>query len=195
MARRTRLNGVLESAAELFSSRGFAATSVRDIAARAEITTAGLYYHVATKEELLFRTCESAVREVVEETRRAVAAAGDPVARIKAILGVHVGYFRDRPHKLVLLNREVHHLSATPRRAIAVLERAYFDIVRQVVRDGKAMGAFKRIDTSLAAFSILSLLNGIDKWYDPAGPLGPQALLDQLGEIILTGIGGGRADV
>lgn len=44
---------ILDAAAELFTSRGFAATSTRTIADAVGIRQASLYYHVSNKEELL----------------------------------------------------------------------------------------------------------------------------------------------
>jgi len=46
---------IILAALELFSERGFIATSVRDIAARAELTHAGLLHHFASKDDLLVR--------------------------------------------------------------------------------------------------------------------------------------------
>jgi AcrR family transcriptional regulator len=43
---------IVASAAELFMEKGFAATSIRDIAERAECSTANLYYHFKNKQSL-----------------------------------------------------------------------------------------------------------------------------------------------
>jgi len=44
---------ILDSSLRLFSERGFARTTVRDIARAAGITDAAIYYHFASKRELL----------------------------------------------------------------------------------------------------------------------------------------------
>ena len=188
MGRQTRLGAVMESAAELFSARGFAATSVRAVAARAEISTAGLYYHIATKEDLLFRTCQGAIGEILGGARQAVSGAADPVAQLRGVMENHFSSFQRQPHKLVLLNREVHHLSPAPRQAIAVLERQYLELVRGVIRRGQKAGLFKPLDASLVAFSLLAVLNGLEGWYDPAGRISRRRLLAQIAEITLSGI-------
>jgi len=43
---------ILEAALELFSTRGFRATSVRDIAARAEVSTGNVYHHFPDKDTI-----------------------------------------------------------------------------------------------------------------------------------------------
>lgn len=61
---------VLEAAARLFTSKGFAATSTREIAEAVGIRQASLYYHFAGKDEILAALLATTVRPtqmVVEE--------------------------------------------------------------------------------------------------------------------------------
>lgn len=44
---------ILQAALELFSEKGFSTTSVRDIAARADMTHAGLIHHFPSKDDML----------------------------------------------------------------------------------------------------------------------------------------------
>jgi len=45
---------ILDAATELFNERGYAGTSIRDIAERTGMTKGSLYYHFASKDELLY---------------------------------------------------------------------------------------------------------------------------------------------
>lgn len=49
---------ILQAALELFSEHGFSNTSVRDIAAHADITHAGLIHHFPSKDDMLVRILE-----------------------------------------------------------------------------------------------------------------------------------------
>jgi AcrR family transcriptional regulator len=66
---------VLSAAAELFVTRGFAATSTREIAERVGIRQASLYYHFAGKDEILAELLQRSVRPTV-----------DKVAKIEALV-------------------------------------------------------------------------------------------------------------
>ena len=66
---------VLNAAAELFVTRGFAATSTREIAERVGIRQASLYYHFAGKDEILAELLQRSVRPTV-----------DKVAKIEALV-------------------------------------------------------------------------------------------------------------
>src|ERR1700761_428105 len=51
----SRLDEVLSCAAAMFSSRGYAAASLEDIAAQLGMTRAALYYYATSKEDLLYK--------------------------------------------------------------------------------------------------------------------------------------------
>lgn len=69
---------IIQAAFALFSEQGFATTSVRDIAARADITHVGLMHHFPSKDDLLLTLLEYREQQDVEELGRYVDG-GDPV--------------------------------------------------------------------------------------------------------------------
>jgi AcrR family transcriptional regulator len=73
---------ILEVAARLFSERGFAGTSTRDIADALGVTKAALYYHFASKDAILGELVAqplAAVRAVLAEPHRLTDRAGREV--------------------------------------------------------------------------------------------------------------------
>ncbi|MFD7076085.1 TetR/AcrR family transcriptional regulator [Nocardioides sp. NPDC059952] len=57
---------VLHAAAQLFVTKGFAATSTREIADRVGLRQASLYYHFTGKDEILAELLERSVRPTVD---------------------------------------------------------------------------------------------------------------------------------
>jgi TetR/AcrR family transcriptional regulator, cholesterol catabolism regulator len=188
MPREPRWDRVLTSAARLFAEDGFAATSVRAVAERARLTKAGLYYHIKEKEDLLFRICEHSIQAILDGARRALAAEAEPAARLKALIRNHCGFFFRHPHNLTVLNRDMGALTGAQRESIRALEMEYLDLVRDVFRDGQKRGRLRRLDPTVAAFTLLGVLNSFDRWYDPAGPVSPEALVAQVDTIFLNGV-------
>ncbi len=68
---------ILQAALELFSQKGFAATSVREIVLRAGVTKPALYYHFGSKEGLLRAIVDQGFDELDEVVRQKVAQAAD----------------------------------------------------------------------------------------------------------------------
>lgn len=59
---------ILQVALELFTERGFAATSTRELSERLGFTKAALYYHFRTKDDLL----SALVQPVIDEVRETI---------------------------------------------------------------------------------------------------------------------------
>ena len=189
MPRSTRNGEVLHSAAELFAANGFAGTSVRTVAGRARLTKAGLYYHIRDKEDLLYRICEETIATILAGGRRALTGVTDPRERIAALINNHAEFFRDRPDNLTVLNRDLNSLSVAPRAAIRELERAYLDLLRSAIVDGRKAGVVRRhLDPTVAAFTLLSALNTLNQWYDPKGRVGHRALVKQITTLLCDGL-------
>jgi AcrR family transcriptional regulator len=189
MPRSTRNGEVLHSAAELFAANGFAGTSVRTVAGRARLTKAGLYYHIRDKEDLLYRICEETIATILVGGRRALTGVTDPRERIAALINNHAEFFRDRPDNLTVLNRDLNSLSVAPRAAIRKLERAYLDLLRSAIVDGRKAGVVRRhLDPTVAAFTLLSALNTLNQWYDPKGRVGHRALVKQITTLLCDGL-------
>ena len=74
-----------------------------------------------------------------------------------------------------------------PERRATILERrdAYEARFRARVEEGIAVGAFALTDPAIAVSALLSALNGVAMWYDPAGRLPADRVADHLVELSL----------
>ena len=86
-------NEIYEQATRLFAERGFAGTSLQDIADAMGITRPALYYYVKSKDELLAKLVTEITDGPGEPTSRAVAARTDldAVGKLRAIARLIVG--------------------------------------------------------------------------------------------------------
>ncbi|MEL6562952.1 MAG: TetR/AcrR family transcriptional regulator [Pseudomonadota bacterium] len=74
-------------ALELFTSQGYAGTSMADVARKIGTTKGALYHHFATKEELFVSALAMDTSEPLEAIERLAAQPGDPAERWRAALG------------------------------------------------------------------------------------------------------------
>lgn len=65
---------ILDTAARMFRQDGYAATSLRDIAAACGIRAASLYHHFESKDQIVAEVLRIGVEQVFEDVRRAVIA-------------------------------------------------------------------------------------------------------------------------
>jgi len=71
----------------LFGTRGFAATSVEDIARDARVTTGALYHHFPTKAAVFEAVFEQVHEDLMQASAQAAAGAADPVDLMVAGFG------------------------------------------------------------------------------------------------------------
>jgi AcrR family transcriptional regulator len=187
MPRDPRRDQVLDSAAELFAERGYPAASVREVAAAAGFTKAGVYYHIRGKEDLLYAICAESIEAILESVETALAES-DPTQALVAVIAVHVDFFHEHPSRLRVLKRELGFLSPRRKAEVVKIQRRYLDGLRAVLRRGMVKGQFLRLDPTATAFLLLSMLNGLDDWYDPGGRIGADEIAAHITRVFLGGI-------
>ena len=84
------IDKLLDVAAGLFRRKGFAATTVREIASAAGMLPGSLHYRYASKEALLVSLMERAIGRLTDGIREAVANTRDPAERLRLALRAHL---------------------------------------------------------------------------------------------------------
>jgi AcrR family transcriptional regulator len=189
MPRAARWERVRRTAAALFARNGFAGASVSQLAQQARLSKPGIYYHVRDKEELLLRICESTMSTLLESGRAAAAGAGpEPVEQLRRVIRAHAAHYWRNSADLVILFGQTRYLSPARQRRVVALERAYLDLVRSILRAGQRRGHFRRVDPTVAAFSLFATLNTLDGWYDPRGRIGRETLVSEVERLYFEGL-------
>jgi TetR/AcrR family transcriptional regulator, cholesterol catabolism regulator len=85
-----RLRLVLDAAARLFREKGYASTSMRDIAAASGMLPGSLYYHFPSKEALLVAVYGEGVGHITAAVETALAREGDPWERLERACTAHL---------------------------------------------------------------------------------------------------------
>jgi AcrR family transcriptional regulator len=83
---RTRREQILDAAFNTFARRGYRDTAMDEIAAAAETSKGGVYFHFRTKEAIFRELMRSTADRLAAKVERAVALAPDPIARAEAAL-------------------------------------------------------------------------------------------------------------
>ncbi|MDA8236562.1 MAG: TetR family transcriptional regulator [Chloroflexi bacterium] len=93
---RTRREQILDAAFHTFARRGYRETAVDDIAAAAETSKGGVYFHFATKEAIFRELMRTTADRLAAKVDRAVAAEDDPIAKadaaLRAVLATFAGH-------------------------------------------------------------------------------------------------------
>lgn len=87
---RNRRAQLLEAAAEHFVRHGYAAASMRDIAADAGMQPASIYYHFPSKVDLLVAVHEEGMRRITQATAGALVGITGPWTRLETACVAHL---------------------------------------------------------------------------------------------------------
>lgn len=185
----SRKEQVIRSAAELFKEKGYAASSMRDLAQKLGIEAASLYSHIKSKEEILQTLCfdmAAEFRESLEKVEKQNVSASEKLSM--GIIG-HVNVMaRDLTASAVFMN-EHRHLSNPYLRDFLLLRINYINRFKAIIEQGVASGEFKKnIDTKLAVMTLFSSLNWMPMWYSPEGSIEPKELGQQLANMLVNGL-------
>jgi AcrR family transcriptional regulator len=182
--RRERL---LAAAAGEFAARGFAGTSMRDLARASAMSLAGMYYYVRGKDDLLFQIQVSCFERVIAGAKEAVAREGTAEARLEVFIRHHVTFFATHMAEMKVLAHEEGALAGEMRREVRRLKRAYLQLLVALLGTLDGLGPEAGRRREVAAFTLFGMMNWIYTWYDPRGPVGVEALADQIARLFLTG--------
>jgi AcrR family transcriptional regulator len=179
---------LLDEAAALFATKGYEATSTREIAAALGIQKASLYYHIGSKEELLYNICKSSLEQIRTDVEAALQGVQDPMDRIGILICTHVeSMLRDQKKHSVAV-AEMHLLSHDRLAQVHSLRDAYENLVRSVLQGAQAGGLLRQdIPLKYLCLCLLGLMNRLEIWYRGKGPLSPHEFGQLLHEIFLTG--------
>ncbi|MCI0424730.1 MAG: TetR/AcrR family transcriptional regulator [Actinobacteria bacterium] len=185
----TRRRDVIEAAGRLFAERGYHGTSMRDLGRELGLLGSSLYSHVESKQDLLVEVVEEGARLFEESAAGALATTGAAVDRLRALIDGHVGVILDNLDVARTFLNEARVLDPGHRARVLGARDHYEEAFRSVIRQGVEEGSFRSdTDPKTVTILLLSMLNAIERWYHPHGPLGRGDLVERILELTLRGI-------
>jgi AcrR family transcriptional regulator len=180
----------LDAAVGLFSRKGYAATSTREVAELLGIQKASLYYHVESKEDLLFLICQSSLNQIRNDVETAIRNIPDPLDRAQTLICSHIeSLLRDEAQHATTF-AEMHALSEQRLEQVMKMRDAYENLVRSVLREAQDAGVVRKdIDVKILSLALLGIMNRVTVWYRRGGPLSPH----QIGRLMAALFLGGAA--
>ena len=160
-----------ETAMDLFGRHGYHAVSIRDIANALGQQPSAIYFHVPSKQELLYELALIGHRAHYEALRDALLGAGaDPLDQVRALTEAHVGGHMTYPSMARLTNRELGALTPDQLQVVLAIRFQTEQLFVDVLERGIRVGAFPPIDTFLAAKALGAMGVRLPEWWTPEAP-------------------------
>lgn len=175
---------ITDAAMTLFSTKGFAATGIRELADAANISTGSLYHYMGTKEDLLERIMTEGLTRFTSAGRLAISDVSGPARQIVALTRVHVATEVMQRRMAVVIDNEVRALTNNKR--VVELRDAYEDLWRKPIAAGVESGIFHVAQPGLARLALIEMCNGVALWFRADGGLSVGEVCDRFSDLALA---------
>ena len=176
--KKDHINNILNAATALFCEKGYANVTVQEIADRAGLNKATLYYHMESKEELLFSIfdtiCSLLIRKFKEVMKRPIA----PAQKLQEIIHAYLTSLSEHPQAFRVFVSEGRELRGEHQKHIHRECNLIIRMVEEILHEGVNKGTFSLPDISIATLAILGMCNWAAHWL----PSHPEISVDQVGQ-------------
>ncbi len=154
----TSQNRILNKALELFSSKGYEATSVREICEASGLTKPTLYHFFGSKEGVYRALVEGALNEVHTDLLAELAGPGDSHQRLRGMARRYLAYAQERRDLARFLMALIHNPGSAPATDFAGFYRQLLEGVARCLDEGVARGELQPGRTDVRLINLMGSL-------------------------------------
>lgn len=177
---------IVRAAGRLFAEKGYAATTIRDIARAVDMQSGSPFYHFKTKHDMLRAVVLEGIAAINDAVIRAANSGKPPRATFEAMLRAHLDQLlgdTGRDFAATLLH-ESRHLDPAVRAEVIALKDGYEKMWQKVLKDLKRAGLIED-DGPVTRLFLMGALNWTVQWYRPDGPHGIEQIARRLAAFVL----------
>jgi len=184
----TRLEEVLQSAANIFFAKGFHATSIEDVARDVGMLKGSLYYYIKSKDDLLFRLLLAGIEDGDAFIARQIDSEGDPVEQLDRAIRAQIDYIIQNRVPFGLFLHEFDSLSGKKQHKLISVMSRYNSRFVELVRRGQEQGRIIGGEPWIIVNGILGMCNWLYRWYDTDEISDPEQVKQIFLRMLLQGI-------
>jgi AcrR family transcriptional regulator len=183
-----RKQQILLVAQNLFKTKGYGASSMRDIAKEVGVEAASLYNHFSSKEDLLREICFDMAEQFFDEIAPLEKKKFSAKQKLEKAIENHVSVIVKNIDASSVFFHEWKHLSEPHLSDFKTLRNKYEKKFTQIINEGAEQKVFRNVDLKIVTFTIFSALNATYDLYKPNGKLNAKDISKKLSDIIINGL-------
>ncbi len=180
---------LIDIAAKMFDSKGYAQTGMGDIARELGLGRSAVYHYFRNKEEILAALVEAEaltpsqqLQELIDDTSLTA------TSRLRRAIVDGIVRRLSSGSRFILFSRLEaqipEHLSSLYNQG----RRHIYDFYVRCISDGMRTGEFREVDPKIAAFAVIGMANWTSRWYSPAGPKSPREIAEAMADLAIQGL-------
>jgi TetR/AcrR family transcriptional regulator, cholesterol catabolism regulator len=156
---------IREKAAHLFRSKGYNATSMRDIADAVGVEAASLYNHIKSKTDLLEYIIFNVADSCNQHLEYIKNDATHPAAQLESVIRFHVQLMIHQFNDYYVMTHDWQNLQEPHLTRFALDRRKYVQHLESIVAFGIERNIFKPLSPYVVVLNILSAIMGLEFWH------------------------------
>jgi AcrR family transcriptional regulator len=180
---------ILRAAGSLFREKGFAATTVREIASAAELLPGSLHYRYASKDDILTALMKRGVERAIDAVQKACVGEKNPIERLRLGLRAHLELLCNGDDSLYVLLFDWRSLTAGVREGVERERQRLETFWNEMLLAAHASGnARPLLDLELVRHFGFGAINWVATWYRPGGDRTPAQIADAFWSFLAFGL-------
>jgi len=179
---------ILEKAAGLFKTKGFAATSMRELASELGIEAPSLYNHIGSKDELLQEICFKVANSFILHLTKVENLDQSIIRKVELLIRFHIKMTLENFDEVFVANHEWRNLQEPYLKKNLTLRRNYEKRLVSLIQNGIEKKEFSKINPQVAALTILAALRSLEFWQRHKKNISEKTLEDTIVHQLLNGI-------
>jgi AcrR family transcriptional regulator len=160
---------ILAAAARLFAEKGYAQTSLQDLASAIGVSKAAIYHYYQSKQEIFEAIVVNLLERLYIAVEQRVAQTQGSVERIREALAAHAEFFQANYMEYVTLLHGFGGLRREVSPAELAMRDRYEGLIRGLVTAAEHDGKLTVDSPGHATRALLSMINWMTRWYRPDG--------------------------
>ena len=174
-------------ALNLFAERGYAAVSMRQIAAKVGLQVGALYNYFPDKQTILSELLINHMENLLQTwQKQKLPNKSDKL--LEFFVDFHIEYHLNRPEEVFISYMELRNLNLDNFRKIEKLRNKYELILSEILADGVNKNLFSCEETKITSLAIIGLLKEVNTWYKKDGRISVPEIKSFYQEIVLKAV-------
>jgi len=181
-----RRHEIFHKVVNVFLKKGFQETSMRELAETAGLGKSTLYDYFKTKDDILLYYFEDQLNDLIESAQKIATQKKSADNRLRLIIQMHLDFLQANKSLFMKLSLETQRLRLDSQKQIQEKRHTYQDLIRDLIDEGIREGAFRKVDSLLAARILITSMAPVVYTARPTGS--SQELVKATLDIFFKGI-------
>ncbi len=173
----------------LFAKRGFVGTSIRDLAAEVGVSSANIYNHTHSKEDMLWKIISRTMDDLISIATSSTAVSNCPVAQLESFMRSHIIYHATHRGEARIGNTQWRHLSDERAQIVHAQRDDYTNTLVGIIARGVEEGFFTERQPKYLAFSLVAMGLGVSQWFRSSGEKSADEVADIYMSFVRNAVG------